>query len=497
MDTQRPIADVPPERRLLRSPALRSIELNHGAEPLMERAGAAAARLAARLQNGLGGRPIIFAGPGNNGGDAFVTARLLKQQGLDPCLVFRADPARLPPDARLAHQAWLAVGGEIFAEIPEGHFGLAIDGLFGIGMSRPAEGIYAQWIHELNQYQGPVLALDCPSGLNADTGAGFGAVVRASHTLSFIADKPGLHTLDGPDHAGIVLVDSLALDIRNQTQDAGRLLVVDDFKPFLPRRARNSHKGKHGSAGIIGGAPGMAGAALLAGRAALSMGAGRVYVDMLERLAVDPMRPELMLRNAKEVFACASALAFGPGLGSSNEAQDLLRPALESELPLLIDADGLNLLAAHPALHRHVAQRKAPTLLTPHPLEAARLLDQSLAAVQNDRIEAAKHLARHFRAAVVLKGVGSVLASPEGSWAVNTSGNPALASAGTGDILSGMALAFLAQGMPAAPALAAAVHLHGLAADHLVAQGQGPVGLAAMELLEPARAQLNRWIANA
>jgi hydroxyethylthiazole kinase-like uncharacterized protein yjeF len=484
-------------RLLLTSPALRALEQRFSDVPLMERAGAAAAKLAAELQQGLTGTPLIFVGPGNNGGDGLVVARLLKEKGFAPVVVSRAAPERMPADARHAWDAWIAAGGKVVPDVPAGKFGLLIDALFGIGLTRPAEGIYADWIEAISRYQGPVLALDCPSGLNADTGRAIGPVVRARHTITFIAAKPGLYTLNGPDHCGHVTVDDLSLGDAIASQPHGLIVSREDFRAGLNPRPRNSHKGSNGNAVIVGGAAGMAGAVLLAGRAALKLGAGRVYVGMVERLPLDPQQPELMLRSAKESIPLATALAVGPGLGDSAEAMELLRQSINAPASLVLDADGLNLLAAHPALHAHVARREGGTVMTPHPLEAARLLGCDVTDIQADRIAAAKQLATRFNAYVVLKGVGSVIAGPEGRWAINTSGNPGLASAGTGDVLTGFIVALLAQGWTVEEGLTAAVHLHGLAADRCVAAGLGPIGLSAGELIAPARELLNHWITNA
>jgi hydroxyethylthiazole kinase-like uncharacterized protein yjeF len=488
-------------RSILNSHALRLLEYTNRSVPLMERAGAAAAALVTHLNRPLRGKPLIFAGPGNNGGDAFVAARLLRQQGLDPTVVYRGDPARLPPDATAAHEKWLAAGGQCLTDVPMarhgeiGEYGVVVDGLFGIGLVRPIEGDYAALVERINAYRGPVLALDCPSGLDGDTGRAHGTAVRATHTLSFIALKPGQLTLDGPDHCGEISVADLGLDAASG-EDAGRVPAPADFAPWLKPRRRNSHKGSHGSVGIVGGARGMAGAALLAGRAALHLGAGRVYVGMLERLPVDTQQAELMLRAPEEVFDLATVLAVGPGLGQSEQAMSLLRKALAADLPLLLDADALNLLAQHPVVLSRLERRQAPTLLTPHPTEAARLLGTNTAEVQADRLSAARELAQRHRAAVVLKGCGSVVVAPDRRWYINTSGNPGMASAGQGDILSGLTAALLAQGWPPDSALTAAVHLHGAAADAAVAAGIGPVGLVAGETIEAARRLFNRWIAD-
>ena len=501
-----PATQAAPTLPILRLAQLREIERRQrlAQPPLMERAGAAAAELALRLLAGSKLPPLIVAGPGNNGGDALVLARHLKRQGLQPVVVFAGTVDKLPPDARAAHDAWLQAGGTLLSEIPAQAYGLAIDGLFGIGLGekqRPLEGRTAALVAQLNAINAlnsfiapacPLLALDVPSGLDSETGRVLGVAVRATHTATFIALKPGLLTLDGPDHCGEISVHDLDLEIdAAEGSSIGPALFAAQLAP----RLKNSHKGSYGSAGILGGAPGMVGAALLAGRAALKLGAGRVYVGLLDRLAVDTTQPELMLRPADEIFALADSLAVGPGLGQSADALELLRRAIACSLPLLLDADALNLLAAHTILGSNLARRNAPTLLTPHPAEAAHLLGGDVAAIQADRIAAALTLAQRFNAVTLLKGCGSIVALPDGRWFINTTGNPGLASAGTGDVLSGLAVALLAQGWPAEQALLAAVHLHGAAADACVHAGQGPIGLSAGELITPAREILNRWIA--
>lgn len=480
---------------IFRTPGIRAIEARFAdtEPPLMERAGAAVADLAAELLADSRLPPLIIAGPGNNGGDGFVAARLLKERGLAPKVVFIGDAARLPADAATAFEQWLAVGGTTLADFPAEPLSLAIDALFGIGLTRPVEGRAAEAIERINNLACPVLAVDVPSGLDADGGRVLGNAVRADHTLTFIALKPGLLTGEGPDHCGAISVHRLSLDIGTAE---GQVVAPALFHDCLRPRARASHKGSFGSVGIVGGAPGMAGAALLAGGAALKLGAGRVHVGMLDPLPVDPQRPELMLRRADETFTLATVLAVGPGLGRSPAAVDLLRRAIDSELPLVIDADALNLLADHPVLIRHVARREAPTVLTPHPAEAGRLLGITTDVVQADRIGAALTLAGRSRAVVVLKGCGSVIAAPDSPWFINTTGNPGLATAGSGDALTGVIAALLAQHWPPLSAALAGVHVHGAAADALVSAGHGPVGLTAGELIDAARAQLNRWIAD-
>lgn len=455
---------------LLRTAELRELEARHAGvvPPLMERAGQAAAELALRLLEGSRAPVLVCAGPGNNGGDARGLARVLKQRGV--------------------HVVVVGPG----ATVPKGDYGLVVDGLFGIGLQRPITGAHADLVARINAFRGPVLALDIPSGLDGDTGRVLGVAVRATHTISFIGGKPGLYTLDGPDHCGEVSVADLGLRL---DKFPGALLSVDDFRGRLKPRLRNSHKGSYGSLAVIGGAAGMTGAALLAGRAGLQLGAGRVFVGLLAPLAVDPLQAELMLRTASNALAHATAAVVGPGLGSSESALEIVRRSTSADFPILFDADALNLLAAHPVLAAHLVRRTASTIITPHPAEAARLLASTTEAVQADRVGAALQLAQRFNAHVALKGCGTVIAHPDGRWRINANGNPGLASGGTGDVLSGFTGALLAQGWPADAALCGGVHLHGAAADALVADGAGPIGITAGELISVARTLLNRLVA--
>ncbi|MDQ8021626.1 MAG: NAD(P)H-hydrate dehydratase [Moraxellaceae bacterium] len=480
---------------LLPATAIRAVEARHHdlLPPLMERAGRAAADVALRILGEARGCVLVVAGPGNNGGDGFVVARLLKEAGRDVVVACHSDACVLPPDAASARAAWDAAGGRTVADFVGSQWGLVVDALFGIGLKRPVDGRHAECIARINAMSCPVLALDVPSGLDADTGVVRGCAVRATHTASFIALKPGQLTLDGPDHCGELSLHDLGLDV---PAGAGALLDRSSFASQLRARPRNAHKGMFGDAGVIGGAPGMTGAALLAARASLKLGAGRIFLGLLdaEAPAFDPACPELMLRQPGDLHLLSSALAVGPGLGQSEQALQQLRRALGFTGPLLLDADALNLLAANPGMQQALGRREAATVLTPHPAEAARLLQCSTAEVQADRVASACDMARRFQACVVLKGCGSVLATPEGNWYINTSGHSGMASAGMGDVLSGLVLALLAQGWPAMPALAAGVHLHGCAAERLARAGVGPVGLSASELIDAARAEFNAWL---
>jgi hydroxyethylthiazole kinase-like uncharacterized protein yjeF len=484
---------------IFRTEELRRVETAARGQPLMERAGLAAADVAVDMPGARNGSVLVLAGPGNNGGDAFVVARRLRELFFDVAVVFRGEAARLPADAGNAHRAFVDAGGTTVTDIPAGWRGsLIVDGLFGIGLARPLAAEYASLVERANGSGLPILALDVPSGLDADTGAARGPTIRAAATATFLGLKPGLLTGDGIDFCGDVSVHALGLETEATTPATGRRLdwhsLAADLPAILARRTRNVHKGSFGTLAIVGGADGMVGAPLLAGRAALHAGAGKVWVGFVagHPPTVDWGQPELMLRPADEVVgAGASAMVCGPGLGASPAAKAILARAIAERVPLVLDADALNAIAADPELAEAVARREAPTLATPHPAEAARLLGTDTGAVQADRLGAAQAIAAKLHAAVVVKGAGSVLAYPDGSWDINTTGNPGLASAGTGDVLAGFAGAFLAQGIDDKTALRLAVCLHGAAADACVRDRRGPLGLTASELVPAARTLLN------
>ncbi|HSU45183.1 MAG TPA: NAD(P)H-hydrate dehydratase [Casimicrobiaceae bacterium] len=472
---------------------LREIERRHAHEPLMERAGAAAAELAAAMLAGRRGRVVALAGPGNNGGDAFVCARCLRDRGFDVVVVGRADPA--VGDAANALAALRGAGVPIVATTPSDRPALIVDGLFGVGLSRAPGAPWSGWIAWANASGAPILALDVPSGLDAATGVAKDPSIIATATATFIALKPGLLTCDGPDHCGDISVHALGLDA-DLPDTCVRLdwrAVQSQLPPVLSRRVRKSHKGTFGRACIIGGAEGLVGAALLAGRAALRLGAGRVVVGLAAHNPplIDWLAPELMLREADTAGSEHDAWVVGPGLGAGERAQALLAKVAAFDRPIVIDADALNAIAGQPALVDAVARRAAATLATPHPAEAARLLQCTTADVQADRVAAATRLASMLGAHVVVKGAGSIVARPDGTFDINASGNPALSTAGSGDVLAGILGALLAQRVDATAAMRIGVCLHGAAADMLVARGVGPLGVTASEVIDAARAVLN------
>lgn len=475
---------------------------------LMKRAGEAAARFALELIGDQRNLPaLVLAGPGNNGGDALEVAANLRDAGIDVMVFHLAGSGAPSSETAAALERARASGVRFIDAMPprDIDIALAVDGLFGIGLARPLDEDDAELALGLTGRHCPVLALDVPSGLDANTGVVLGGddgiAVEATHTITFIGNKPGLHTCDGRDYAGEVRVDTLGIDKHHFGEAAARLNGPELFASalILTQRGQNSHKGSFGDVAIVGGAQGMAGAPILAARGALFAGAGRVFVAALDPgPGYDSVQPELMFRDADSFDFSGRTLVVGPGMGESPKTARLLAKAIDSGSPLVLDADALNKIAASGGLRERIARRDADTILTPHPLEAARLLGVTAAVVQADRLAAAREIANRFRAIVVLKGSGSVIANGrEDIQAINNTGNPGLASAGTGDVLAGLCGALLAQRWLGWLAALGAVWIHGAAADGLVDEGVGPIGLTAGELPYAIRSVLNELVKNA
>lgn len=493
------------EHRLYTVAQLRAIEASAQAVlapgTLMRRAGRAGADLALELLGGRRDQPVLLlAGPGNNGGDALEMAADLAQAGVDATVLHLPGSAEASTETAAAYaRARAGSVGWIDMLPPGARWGLVVDGLFGIGLSRPLSGPYRELVQGVNALHCPVLALDVPSGLDADTGAVIGpegVAIRATFTVTFLGDKPGLHTGDGRDYAGAVRVAHLDLGPEHLPQASAALSSVDVFGARLARRRHNTHKGSYGDVAIVGGAHGMAGAPVLAARGALFSGAGRVFVAALDQApGYDSSQPEIMFRHAEDFDFAGRTLVVGPGMGDSANAIRLLAHALDGAGPLVLDADAIKLIGASPDLLSRLARRSAPAILTPHPLEGARLLGMTTSVVQADRLEAAREMALRTNATLILKGSGSVIARPDGEVLVNPTGNAGLATAGSGDVLAGICGALLAQGWPGWEAAAAAAWVHGAAADLLVEEGVGPIGMTAGELPAAARKVLNRLAA--
>ena len=440
----------------------------HPPHALMQRAGQAVARLALALSPHAH-HVHIWAGPGNNGGDGLVAARLLHSNGCSVAVSLVGDTSRMPTDAAQALGAAQDAGVAIESwtgATPRA--ALHVDALLGLGANRAPTGPLAHAIQALNSQLASILAVDLPSGLNADTGMPLGdCAVRAQNTLALLSLKPGCHTGQGRDHAGTVWLDRLGVPASGAT-------AWLSGAPQATDRLHAAHKGSFGDVAVVGGAPGMAGAAWLAARAALAAGAGRVYACLLDEGAAqcDMQRPELMTRGAWWLSAAPvlAATTVVCGCGGGDRVRAALPTLLSHAGRLVLDADALNAVAEDTALATLLARRAGRglgTLLTPHPLEAARLLHTTAALVQQDRLAAAHRLAAQLGATVLLKGSGTVIAAPGQNPCINATGNAALSTAGTGDVLAGWCGGLWAQApnLSAAEVAIAAAWLHGRAAD--------------------------------
>lgn len=440
-------------------------------------------------------RIVVVCGSGNNGGDGYALARLVREAGLSVQVLGLAPP-KAGSEAAQALADWRAIGGDVLAaDAAWPQADLYVDALFGIGLSRPLEGQARAWVERINTCARPVLALDVPSGVNADTGDVPGAAVRAAATLSFIARKRGLYTGAATSQAGDTALDTLGLLMEMYTNSPGdaRLLDMGDLRGWLPSRPRDAHKGAFGHVLAIGGDIGMGGAIRLTGEAALRVGAGLVSVaTQAEHItALNAGRPELMahavagIQELQTLIERASVVAIGPGLGQRAWGHALWRTAVVAGKPLVLDADGLNLLA------RERLDLPAQTVLTPHPGEAARLLGTDTQTIARDRFAVVRELAKRHHAIVVLKGAGSLIANPQGDVAVCAWGNPGMATGGMGDVLTGVIAGLLAQDLDAWRAAQLGVALHAQAGDAAAVAGEA--GLIASDLFEPLRRLRNEW----
>ncbi len=460
---------------------------------LMERAGAAAfAVLGERWPAAR--RLAVVCGAGNNAGDGYVVARLAHAAGFAVTVLECAERGRLKGDARTAAEAALAAGivPQAFdARFLPGH-GVIVDALLGTGLAREVDGDLALAIAAINGSGIPVLAIDLPSGLEADTGRVLGSAVVAETTITFIGVKQGLLTGAGPDHCGRLCFDDLGVPeaVYGAIRPSAERIMPSRGSEWLRPRRRSAHKGHFGHVLVIGGEIGYAGAVRMAAEAALRVGAGLVSLATRAEHAasVGTARPEIMCHPIEDPVALgklldkATVVAIGPGLGRGPWARALLSRALEAALPLCIDAEGLQCLADEPA-------RREDWVLTPHPGEAGRLLGRDTSAVQANRFEAASELQRRYGGVVVLKGNGTLVCDRAGRLALCDAGNPGMASGGMGDVLTGVIAGLIAQGLPLAEAAALGVCLHAQAGDRAARAGQR--GTLAMDLMPHLRALVN------
>ena len=446
-----------------------------GLDTLMRRAGTFAAKwLDERLPCP---HVTVLAGPGNNGGDAIVCACELKRLGHTVQLVMPGGE----PKTELAREMladWIALGGTVISDpYMTEKADAVVDGLFGTGLKRPITGDYLDAILWFNERQCFRLALDVPSGLHSETGHWVGTMpgVTADATVTFLSAKSGLYMNEGVDAAGAVVVSEL--DVSVPLTRLG-LIEYSDFDHICQPRPKFSHKGTFGHVAVVGGAEGHIGAALLSARAALRMGAGTVTVELLapNAMMVDPVAPELMFSSTPLDFSRFTAAVIGPGLGQSAAAKARLEAALASNIPLVLDADALNLIAGDKALLTTLLHRTVATVLTPHEAEGARLLKVTPQIIQSDRVNAVRDIALQTGAITVLKGPGTLIAMRSSRTWLSPYATASLATAGSGDVLSGMIASFLGQRYDTVESVLGAVMLHGYAGKERVA------GLTASEI---------------
>ncbi|MBK8181983.1 MAG: NAD(P)H-hydrate dehydratase [Candidatus Competibacteraceae bacterium] len=441
-------------------------------------------------------RIAVICGGGNNAGDGYIVARLARQAGLEVLALTLADPGRLRGDALTAWQDACAAGVSTTVFSVDGLNGadVLVDAMLGTGLEREVSGVWRDAIEAMNAHPAEILAIDIPSGLHADTGGVLGAAVHATATMTFIGLKQGLFTGQGPACCGEISFTDLGApsDIYTTLHPACWHYSGENLPKLLPARQRSAHKGHFGHVLVVGGELGLAGAARLAAEAAARCGAGLVSVATRAAHAglQAAVRPELMFHGIETpeelapLLDRASIIAVGPGLGRNGWGRAMLQAVLASDKPLVVDADGLNLLAIEP-------QFRANWILTPHPGEAARLLKMMPAEIEADRFTAVEDLALRYGGIAVLKGAGSLIASKlDGQVALCSTGNPGMASGGMGDTLTGVIAALLAQGLPLFAAAKAGVYLHGRAGD-LAALSGGERGLLATDLLPFLRQSVN------
>jgi len=443
---------------------------------LMARAGTAAYDVI-RLRWPDARRICVVCGVGNNGGDGYVVARLALEAGYDVTVYQLGDSKNLKGDARSAVRELEAKGLKpvSFSHQLFAGFDVIVDAIFGTGADREVSGEWLAAIDAINHAASPVLAVDIPSGLHADSGRILGAAVRADMTITFIGIKQGMLTGHGLDYCGELLFNDLQVPsgVYERVKPSAKRIVYEELKHCLQPRARTAHKGQFGHVLVIGGDHGMSGAVRMAGEAALRSGAGLVSIATRASHAavISAARPELMVHGVETVAALqriiakASVLVVGPGLGGSDWAQTILSPVIESSKSMVVDADALNLLAGNPATG-------CAWILTPHPGEAARLLNIEVAEIQSDRFHAARKIQHDYGGVCVLKGAGTLIDNGVDPVGLCDAGNPGMASGGMGDVLSGVIAGLLSQGLNLTAAARLGVCVHALAGDRAAYAGE-------------------------
>lgn len=451
--------------------------LNINSFELMQKAGAAIFSYVHNEKN-----LLVVTGAGNNAGDGFIIAHMALQRGIKVVVWGLLAVEKLPEDARKAAELYLKAGGKLIDAPPSEKFNCVVDAIFGTGLSRDVDGVFAQAVNWINQQKSKVISVDIPSGLDADTGSIMACAVVADVTVCVIAFKPGLLTNHGKDMCGQLFLEDL--DVPNQllSDYSSQICKLDAsvLKQRLFQHVHNSHKGSFGQALMVGGHDGMLGALMLAGRAALRSGCGMVeaITNCEQSVLISLQCPELITANnikASRLISSAQVIAVGPGLDLNQESKEVLQYCIKQNKPMVIDADALALIAS-----KHIFS--GDVVLTPHPKEAATLLNCDVDSIQKDRTSAAINIAQKYQAVVVLKGSGTVIANPEGKAAVCPFGYSGMATAGMGDVLTGIVAGLMAQSFDAFNAAKTAVVWHALAAEDCY-KGNGLIATDVIEQL--------------
>ena len=492
---------------------------------LMENAGRGATRVLLdqfgdQVRAGVG----IFCGKGNNGGDGFVIARCLAEKGIDVSVYLLAKIAALKGDAAANLERLVPLDIQVI-EIPDedtfsktkpslSDYGLLVDAILGTGLTSDVKGLFEtviNFINTLNRTGSAVFAVDIPSGLNADTGQPCGTCIRAQGTATFGLAKIGHFTYPGAEYTGTLEIIDIGIpgSIVQAVGPKQYLLTSQQIRNYFKPRSADTHKGRTGHLLVIAGSPGKTGAAAMTAMSAMRAGAGLVTLGIAESLnpiletqALEVMSAPLpenqngvlgnsALKDIKKMEAGKTCLAIGPGIGQAEETRSLVKKIInQSQIPVVIDADGLNNIAGQTQLLKKI---KCPAVLTPHPGEMARLMDVTPAEVQQNRLQCARDFATNFKVHLVLKGAATVIAHPDGSAYMNPTGNPGMASGGMGDVLTGVLAGFITQGFSPEAAAHAAVYVHGAAADTL-AKTIGPIGYLASEVMNAIPGEIKKLI---
>lgn len=443
-----------------------------------------------------GSRILLVWGTGNNGGDGLAVARMLWQKAYDVTVVLIGDCQKASKETKQQREICEAYGIELQEEIPEENFDVVVDALFGIGLSRDLQGKYFEVVKQMNDINAYKVAVDIPSGIHADTGAVMGIAFRADITITFAFQKLGLLLYPGAEYAGKTIVKEIGITKDSFLEEVTAYEVEERDLEKIPKRRDYSNKGTFGKVLVAAGHKNMAGAAFLSGKAAYATGAGlvKIMTEEANRTILQQLLPEAVLETyepgqeldepLKNSMEWADVIVAGPGIGTAETSEKIIKVILENaKVPVILDADGLNIVANHT---EWLKERKAPVIVTPHLGEMARITKKSIFDIQKQLLQVAREFAERYNVICILKDARTITALPDGTVFVNTSGNNGMATAGAGDVLTGVIAGLVAQSMELKAAAPVGVYLHGKGADELLTQ-TGTYGMMAQDIIEGVR----------